>query len=85
MVAENWNYIMRMGSLTKKSKNYEFYFVVVELLLHMLFLNLIIAIMIQKFDKIKQQRNYIKELTEPEREWVHIQKIFMKFQEFFFW
>ena len=79
MVAENWNYIMRMGSLTKKSKNYEFYFVVVELLLHMLFLNLIIAIIMQNYDKLKYQRHFIKELTEPEREWVHIQKIFMKF------
>ena len=79
MVSENWNKIMMIGSLTKKNKNYEFFFVFVVLILHMLFLNLIIAIMIQKFDKIKQQRNYIKELTEPEREWVHIQKIFMKF------
>ena len=45
----------------------------------MLFLNLIIAIIIQKYHKIKKRRNYNKELTEPEREWVHIQKIFMKY------
>jgi hypothetical protein len=79
MVAEDWSNLMRLGSLTKSNKNYEFFFVIIILLLHMLFLNLIIAIVIQNYDNIKQQRNYIKELTEPEREWVHIQKIFMKY------
>ena len=82
MVAEDWSNLMRLASLTKRSKNYEFFFVVIILFLHMLFLNLIIAILIQNYDNMKQQRNYIKELTEPEREWVHIQKIFMKYHPF---
>ena len=79
MFTENWSKIMMISSLTKHSKNYIFYYVFVVILLHMLFLNLIIAIIIQKYHKIKKRRNFIKELTEPEREWVHIQKIFMKY------
>jgi len=79
MVAENWSKIMMISSLTKHTKNYIFFYVFVVILLHMLFLNLIIAIIIQKYHKIKKRRNYNKELTEPEREWVHIQKIFMKY------
>ena len=79
MVAENWGKIMMISSLTKKTKNCIFFYVFVIILLHMLFLNLIIAIIIQKYHQIKKRRNFIKELTEPEREWVHVQKIFMKF------
>ena len=82
MVAEDWSNIMKLGSLTKKNKNFEFFFVIIILLLHMLFLNLIISIIIQNYDNMKLQRNYIKELTEPEREWVHIQKIIMKYHPF---
>lgn len=58
---------------------YWFYFLIV-IVGNMFILNLLISVIIQRFYIIKEKEKTNQRLTAPEKEWIHLQKVMLKFK-----
>ena len=79
MLADGWG--VMMGKAGTKYKNlwvywYYFLFIIIG---NLFIINLFISVVIQKFNILKERERQSKRLTEPEKEWMHLQKMMLKF------
>ena len=79
MMTEGWADTMRFASMYKNTKWVEVYFILYVIIGYMFILNLIVAVVIQKFNTEKKKGRTFAKLNEPERNWIHLQQLMMKF------
>ena len=79
MITEGWCDMMKFASVYKGTKWVQVFFVLFVIVGYMFILNLIIAVVIQNFYMQKQKAKTFNKLIEPEKEWIHLQQLMMKF------
>ena len=82
--SENWGEMMKIAENKYKARWVYWYYFIIIILGNMVFLNLIVGVLIEKFKSIKEEEiNYVL-LTESEIEWIHVQKVMLKAKPYVF-
>ena len=80
MLADGWGIMMGKAGLKYGARWVYWYYFVYIIVGNLFILNLLISVVIQKFKILKEKERITKRLTEPEKEWINLQKMMIKYR-----
>ena len=80
MMAEDWGRILQTARKRLKSYWVLFYYLIYVIVGHLFILNLFVSVVVQRFKKLKKHEKKFQHLSDEEKEWIHAQKIMLKFR-----
>ena len=80
ILGDSWGVMMGKAGEKYTSRWIYWYYFLVVIIGNMFILNLVVCVMVQNFKILKDKEKESKQLSEPEKEWVRLQKIMGKFR-----
>lgn len=80
MMAEDWGRIMMVAKKKMETGWVYVYYIVYIIIAHLFIRNLLVGVVVQRFKELKKHEKKFQHLSEEEKEWIHAQKIMLKFR-----
>lgn len=80
MMAEDWGRIMMVAKKKMNTAWVYVYYIIYVIIAHLFIRNLLVSVVVRRFKELKKHEKKFQHLSEEEKEWIHAQKIMLKFR-----